>query len=90
MEFGEIDVFIFAGIEESSSDSAFVELGEGGGRCSCDGYNSLFNLFIVIWFMFLNVLFLNEACQRTEDDLHVHLEIVVATVLDIQLLALLG
>ena len=45
--------------------------------------NSLFNLFIAIWFMFLNVLFLNEACQRTEDDLHVHLEAVVATVLNI-------
>ena len=53
--------------------------------------NSLFNLFIAMGLMlFLYVLFLNEACQRTEDDLHVHLETVVATVLDIQLLALLG
>ena len=33
--------------------------------------------------LFLYVLFLDEACQRTEDNLHVHLEAVVATVLNI-------
>ena len=39
MEFGEVDIFIIAGVEESSGDSTFVELGEGGGGRSCDGYN---------------------------------------------------
>ena len=38
--------------------------------------------------LFLNVFFLNKACQGTEDNLHVHLETVVTTILNIQLLTL--
>jgi len=40
--------------------------------------------------LFLYVLLLDEGGQRAEDNLHVHLEAVVATVLNIQLLALFG
>ena len=43
----------------------------------------------MLWFMFvLYVIFLDESCQSTEYDLHIHRETIGLSVDDVELLAL--